>query len=153
MTPNMTWSLHSNFSQSRDGHSSAVMLGSLHVMGGYFFPNTSEFFNPDDEFGWQKGQDLEYESRLGCAVKISPEVFLLVGGQNSLTTVVEFNVRSGTKSRRADLLQGRYWHSCVLIKNREKNFRGVLVAGGYTGQAVLFFAASCGYRQKRLNLT
>ena len=46
---------------------------------------------------------------------------------------MEYNVTEGTWVRRADLIQGRYWHSCVYVKDKEHNFRGVLVAGGYTG--------------------
>ena len=78
LTSNMTWAMHSNFTQARDGHSSAVMMGRLHVMGGYFFPNSSELLGPEDGLGWKTGQDLATESMLGCALKIDLEVFLII---------------------------------------------------------------------------
>ena len=133
LTPDKDWSLHSNFTHPREGHSTSIITDSLLVMGGYFSSETSELFTPDIGNTWQPGQDLGYDHVHGCAVKIAPEVILMIGGEKSLNTVVEWNITSGVKTRRADLLQGRYWHSCVFFNIRESGFRGVLVAGGYTG--------------------
>jgi len=74
--------------------------------------------------------DLKYETKLACSIEM-PEMFILTGGFNTLTTVSRYS-SSGWMEDLPELNEGRIHHGCGFFYNDDMQ-RVFLVAGGTDG--------------------
>merc|ERR1719300_1471774 len=71
--------------------------------------------------------DLKYDTKLACSIEM-PEMFILTGGFNTLTTVSRYS-SSGWMEDLPELNEGRIHHGCGFFYNDDMQ-RVFLVAGG-----------------------
>lgn len=124
------WMPHSTLTGRRKGHSSAVMLGRLYLLGGHTSPQTSEILFPSDVTQWFPGNSLAVNTWESCSVKITPEVYIITGGSESPNEVWQYDITKGTQTRLADMIYGRSSHGCAFVKDDNSGNMGIIVAGG-----------------------
>jgi len=121
------WYPHSTTNQVRYDHSSVVTFGQLTLLGGRY--STTESLSPSNGNTWSDGYPLLEKTRYACTVKVSPDSYIIIGGQNFPNHVIQYNATNGESGRLQNLQTGRWLHGCTLAQNN--SFTGVLVAGGY----------------------
>jgi len=134
------WFQHSTLRVPRKGHSSVVARSTLFLLGGYSSQRSSEFNEPlenlDDNV-WIQGEELLEKTSYSCAAKISPEVFLITGGQELPRSAWQYNISSEVSTRLADMTHSRYSHGCVYVKDEANSGHvGIVVAGGAMNAAL-----------------
>ena len=97
------------------------------------------------------------EAWYSCSVKISPEEYVVTGGTESSSSVVAYNVTSGSHTRLPSMSVERYAHGCALVKHGASGETGVLVAGGAgragAGRSSEFFSLETGTWRRVGDLT
>ena len=105
MCLDITWKLHSLLSEKKIGHSSAAVLGTLHLLGGYNGQNGRNLKTERlVEDKWTTGFGLKSDMHQGCAVASSPDEVITIAGQGEGTRVMyHYNMTSGDATRIAAL--------------------------------------------------
>ena len=98
-----------------------TMPTGTYIFGGEKSPTTSEFLRNGV---WQDGPVIPNGFKQGCALKISPNEIILIGGHGTEDRVVKFDVKTNIFTSWSSLSQGRRQHSCVLLNNN------IVIAGG-----------------------
>merc|ERR1719342_927686 len=120
--------LTDNLVEKREYHSSWVSPdGDILLIGGEYSKTTTEII-------YQNGTsirsfDLKYSTMGACSIEL-PEMFILTGGDYTLTTVSRYST-SGWMEELPELNEGRYLHGCGYFYNDDMQ-RVFLVAGGYS---------------------
>ena len=102
LCPDYSWSPHSRTVASRWWHSSEVVRGRLHLLGGGSSSSTTEYLDPEEGTAWTSGMDLAGPLSLGCSVKVSPDEIITIGGIGDPGGVIKYNVSSGQVTRYPD---------------------------------------------------
>ena len=128
-----SWSHHSSLTSNRWFSSATSTSSASFLFGGYRYnygQATFEFLQHSSQSQWQAGQtDIPGGGlRFGCAVTISDDQILLIGGFEAWKRILSFNTTTHTfKQLPISLSQGRHRHACVRIPGTEK----ILVTGGF----------------------
>ena len=101
--------------------SAETMPTGTYIFGSETSPTTSEFLRNDV---WQDGPVIPNGFEGGCAIKISSNEIILIGGYGTMDRVAKFDVKTNTFTLWSSLSQGRRRHACVLLNNN------ILIAGG-----------------------
>ena len=138
-TVRQLWEKHSTLTRYRINSTSLTMPDGVYVLGGEFDEHTrrSTDFLPKGQSSWQVGpmihdfMDYTVQGFVdGCAVKISPTEFLLIGGRGSENRVFHYDTIDKHFSRWRQLTHGRHSHSCILINPTDPVNMKILVVGG-----------------------
>ena len=125
-----SWIYHSELNEEQFGATGITMPNGVYLLGGIPPPmrnssySTSEFLPKKNNGVWQTGPLIPNGLYKGCAVRISNEEIVLIGGWRTENRVMKFNINTNQFTPWNSLIQGRSEHSCVLLNDK------ILVVGG-----------------------
>jgi len=132
----------------RETHMSVILGDKLYLIGGDNEPKTTEYIEVCKSHRAQPGISLASESYRGCAVSISHDTFVVVGGASSdcgnshyacgKRTVIAYNITSKSHYELPNLRYARMDHDCVMYRDRKTEDVFILVTGGrYEGESAM----------------
>lgn len=122
------WHIHSNLTHERAFASSVTFPTGTYIFGGYTDSSkTTIEFLPFESSIWRsllvKIPDPGFHT--GCAVKISDEELVLIGGIDTVNRVLSFNIKTNDWKEYRQLNQRRWGHNCAVFKEK------IIIAGGW----------------------
>lgn len=133
LTPDLTWTKHSNLTTKRSQQASGVFRRSLSLLGG----GDSSTETWEAATGWARGETLPQDVPIdACATRISPSEVLVVGGRLCPACTFVYSWLTGEWRRVGDLKEGRTSHGCTTYTSLEDGGLRVLVAGGWAAHNI-----------------
>ena len=127
---NGEWHEYAELKQERLYASVVSMDDKTYMFGGDGSDTSSEILQ---DGSWKTGPTIDEKGiERGCAVAISNEELLIIGGFGTSNRIIKYNIKTNDWTQIASLKVGRYGHSCTLFKDQ------VFITGGYDGNTYLF---------------
>ena len=118
------WVDHSDLIEERSWASSITVSRGSFIFGGFESPKTWEWL-PTGSNSWKKGGSIPDPGFWkGCVVQVTDWQVILIGGKVTKDKIIQFDIRKGKFEEVGKLNQGRWGHSCIMVRNT------IIVSGG-----------------------